>query len=149
MNISGKSPIESLIFVTASLIDIMTREIELLKNMQPQQIRELQQEKTDLARAYETYMNRIKAEPQILLSADSSIKRQLKELTAKFQAVLAENERALRAVKSVSERLLNVIINTLAEKQNGAAYSATGALGNGTISTGGRGNVSLTVDQRL
>lgn len=149
MNISGKSPIESLIFVTASLIDIMTREIELLKNMQPQQIRDLQQEKTDLARAYETYMNRIKAEPQILLSADSSIKRQLKELTAKFQAVLAENERALRAVKSVSERLLNVIVNTLAEKQNGAAYSATGALGNGTISTGGRGNISLTVDQRL
>lgn len=145
----GKGPVESLIFVTASLIDIMAREIELLKNMQPQEIRELQHEKNDLARAYEACMNRIKADPRLLADADRPQKRQLRELTARFRSTLAENERALRAVKSVSERLLTIIVNTVAEKQNGAAYTATGAIGAGALATGGGRTVSLAVNQRL
>lgn len=148
MDVPTKGPIESLVFVTASLIDLMTREIELLKNMQPQEIRDLQQQKADLARAYEACIDRIKAEPQLLAAAGKPVKRELKELTGKFQAVLVDNERALRAVKSVSERLLNVIVNAVAEKQNGAAYSATGAIGAGALAGGGR-NVSLAVNERL
>lgn len=147
MESNVKSPIETLIFLTSSLIEIMLREIELLKNMQPQEIRELQQEKSDLARAYEACMNRIKAEPQLLTSADKALKRRLKELTARFQSVLADNERALSAVKSVSERLLTVIVNAVAEKHNGAAYSATGALGAAAMA--GNRALSLSVNERL
>ncbi len=111
MDVPTKGPIESLVFVTASLIDLMTREIELLKNMQPQEIRDLQQQKADLARAYEACIDRIKAEPQLLAAAGKPVKRELKELTGKFQAVLVDNERALRAVKSVSERLYSADID--------------------------------------
>lgn len=148
MDTSGKSLIEKLIFITASLIDVMTREIEFLKNMQPHEIRDLQREKADLARAYEACMTRIKAQPDLLAEADSVLKRQLKDLTQKFQAVLADNERALRAVKSVSERLLNVIVNAVAEKQNGAAYSSSGALGTAALTGNGR-TMPLTVNERL
>ena len=148
MDTAGKSLIENLIFVTARLIDVMTREIEFLKNMQPREIRDLQQDKADLARAYEGCMARLKAQPQLLADADKTLKRQLKELTQKFQSVLVENERALRAVKSVSERILNVIINAVAEKQGGAAYSSTGALGATALANSGRG-VSLSVNERL
>lgn len=147
MATTAKSPIETLIFLTASLIDIMTREIDLLKNMQPQEIRDLQAEKADLARAYETCMNDIKCNPQVLAAAAKPLKQQLKELTARFQTVLADNERALRAVKSVSERLLTVIVNAVSEKQNGTAYSANGAIGAAALA--GKRPVALTVNERL
>lgn len=148
MQSKPKNPVETLIFLTASLIEIMTREIELLRNMQPQEIRELQQEKSELARAYESCMNHIKAEPSILAQAAKPLKTQLKQLTAQFQVVLADNERALSAVKSVSERLLTVIVNAVAEKQNGAAYTSSGALGAAAMA-GGKSALSLSVNERL
>jgi hypothetical protein len=147
MKTTPNTPVDTLIFLTASLIDIMSREIDLLKNMQPQEIRELQGEKADLARAYETCMNRIKSDPSILASAPKQLKQQLKELTARFQMVLVENERALRAVKSVSERLLTVIVNAVAEKQNGAAYSATGAMGAAALA--GNRPLAMSLNERL
>jgi hypothetical protein len=134
MQIPAKSPIETLIFLTASLIDIMMREIDLLKNMQPQQIRDLQDEKAELARAYETCMTRLKAEPQMLSGATKALKQQLKDLTARFQVVLAENERAL-------------IVNAVAEKQNGSAYSASGALGTAAMAT--NRPMAMRVNERL
>lgn len=147
MDKATKSPIETLIFLTASLIEIMTREIELLRNMQPQEIRDLQAEKADLARAYETCMTLVRSQPQLLSSASKPLKTQLKDLTAKFQSVLAENERALRAVKSVSERLLTVIVNAVSEKQKGAAYSASGAIGGAVLAS--NRPVALSVNERL
>jgi len=148
METASKNPIEMLIFLTASLIDIMTREIELLKNMQPQEIRELQDEKAELARAYETCMQHVKSDPSLLSTATRPVKAQLKELTAKFQTVLVENERALRAVKSVSERLLTVIVNAVSEKQNGTAYTANGALGTAAM-VGGKNATAIAVNERL
>ncbi|MFM2129365.1 MAG: hypothetical protein RL477_911 [Pseudomonadota bacterium] len=147
MEMTTKNPVETLIFLTASLIEIMSREIDLLKNMQPQEIRDLQSEKADLARAYESCMNRVKSEPQLLALAPRPLKQQLKMLTAQFQNVLAENERALRAVKSVSERLLTVIVNAVAEKQNGASYSANGAMGLAAMN--GSRPVAVSVNERL
>lgn len=147
MDTTRNQPVENLIFVTARLTEIMTAEIELLKNMHPDAIRELQGEKAILARAYENLMGEIKAAPELLAGAARPLKRELQELTAKFRIVLGENERALRAVKSVSERLLNVIVNSLAEKQSGAAYSAAGAMG--TAAMPSNKAVSLAVDQRL
>lgn len=139
-------PVENLIDVSSRLIELMTREIEFLKNMQPQEIRALQHEKSMLANAYERSMAALRADPELLHGAERTIKRELSDLTVRFEAVLAENERALRAVKSVSERLLDAIVNTVAEKQAGAAYSATGAIGAAAL---GRSQaVSMSVNER-
>lgn len=147
MDATRNQSIENLIFVTARLIEIMTTEIELLKNMRPDAIRELQKEKANLARTYEDLMGEIKAAPELLAGAARPLKRQLQELTTTFRTVLGENERALRAVKSVSERLLSVIVNSVAEKQSGAAYSASGAMGTSALAA--NKGVSLALNQRL
>jgi hypothetical protein len=124
MTLHSSSTVENLLFVTDRLIDLMTKEVEFLKNMQPEDIRELQEDKNDLARAYERYMEEIKAAPEILSQVDDSLKAKLRSATDRFNVAITENERSLRAVKSVSERLLNVIVNAVAEKQSGAAYSS-------------------------
>jgi hypothetical protein len=131
MDANKNAEVERLIFVTARLIDVMNRELEFLKSMQPQEIRELQVEKEDLARTYERCISEIKANPELLDQCDPTLKSRLEEVTATFNATLVENERSLRAVMSVSERLLNVIVDAIAEKQSGAAYSSTGIYGNG------------------
>ena len=131
MESTKNAEIERLIFVTARLIDVMNRELEFLKNMQPQEIRDLQVEKEDLAQAYERCIAGIKANPGLVTQCGATAKRRLEEVTDTFNATLAENERSLRAVKSVSERLLNVIVNAVAEKQSGAAYSPSGVIGSG------------------
>jgi hypothetical protein len=125
--------IERLISVTAALIDVMNRELEFLNNMQPQEIRDLQAEKEDLARTYENCMMEIKSDPRVLSACEAGVKSHLANVTSSFQATLTENERALRAVKTVSERLLNVIVNAVADKHTGHAYSANGAIGGATL----------------
>lgn len=131
MESNQNAAVERLIFVTARLIDVMNRELEFLKSMQPQEIRELQVEKEDLARTYERCIAEIKANPELLNQCGATLKSRLKEVTGTFNATLVENERSLRAVMSVSERLLNVIVNAVAEKQSGAAYSSSGMIGSG------------------
>jgi fatty acid/phospholipid biosynthesis enzyme len=128
--------IERLISITAALIEVMNRELEFLNNMQPEEIRDLQAEKQDLAKAYEGYMLEIKSNPALLAQCEDSVKHRLEKVTAMFNSTLSENERALRAVKSVSERLLGVIVNAVAEKQAGAAYSSTGAMGASALAAG-------------
>ncbi len=147
MDSTKNAAIEKLISVTASLIDIMNRELEFLKNMQPQEIRELQAEKEELARAYERSIFEIKANPELLIQCDAPLKSRLEKVTATFNATLTENERSLRAVKSVSERLLNVIVNAVAEKQAGAAYSSSGMIGSGAM--GPNQPLPFAVDQSL
>lgn len=147
MELKAQGPVENLIFVTERLIEVMTREIEFLKNMQPQEIRDLQAEKTDLAQAYERCMETIKHAPEILSQAAVPSKEKLCAVTDKFNLVLAENERSLRAVKSVSERLLNVIVNAVAEKQAGASYTGSGAIGSDAMAKNQA--LSLAVNERL
>ena len=139
--------IEKLIFVTARLTDVMNRELDFLKNMQPQEIRELQADKEDLARAYEHCILEIKANPKLLNQCGATLKSKLEKVTGTFNAALTENERSLRAVKSVSERLLNVIVTAIAEKQSGAAYSSNGVIGSGAM--GPNQSMPFTVDQSL
>lgn len=133
MNPTQNGLIENLISVTAGLIDVMNRELEFLNAMQPQDIRDLQAEKEDLARTYESYMTQIKADPRVLKECEATVKNRLANVTSAFQVTLSENERALRAVKTVSERLLNVIVAAVADKQAGHAYAANGAMGAGTL----------------
>lgn len=147
METSKNIVVEKLIFVTARLIDLMNRELDFLKNMQPQEIRELQEEKADLARTYERCILEIKADPELLNQCGAPLKTKLKTVTGTFNDVLAENERSLRAVKSVSERLLNVIVGAVAEKQSNAAYSAKGLIGSAAI--GPNQSLPFAVDQSL
>ena len=137
-----------LVVITGRLADLLTRENELLKSMRPQDIHGLQKDKTELARSYEYYMQELRKHPEHIASAPDEVRGELREVTSRFQKVVSENERALRAVRTVSERLMKAIVAAVSEKQTGApAYSSAGVLS--AAAAGGRRAVSVTLNKQL
>jgi len=81
-----------------------------------------------------------------LTHAQRSARDALREATVRFQKVMTDNERALRAARSVSERLLKAIVAAVSEKQvSAAAYSSAGVLNN----AGPRRAVAMTLNKQL
>lgn len=146
MTHSGSSLLGDLVVITKRLTDVLARENELLKSMRPQDIQALQKDKTQLARSYEYYLQELRNDPRQLAAAPAELRAELREATVRFQRVVSENERALRAVRTVSERLMKAIVAAVGETRTGApAYSSAGVLGG----LGGRRAVSVTLNKQL
>jgi len=124
------SRLGDLIAITSRLIDLMGKEIEMLRSMRPQDIGALQKDKVSLALAYERHMQELRDDPSLLATAKPNLKVELKRITGRFQEMLNENESAIKAVKSVSEKLLTAIANAVTEQRGkAAAYSKEGVIG--------------------
>lgn len=135
-----------LVAVTEKLSALMTRENEILRGLRPQDIKDLQAEKADLARGYDHFMQALRKEPGLLAGASAEARDALRDATVRFQKVMTDNERALRAARNVSERLLKAIVTAVSEKQtSAAAYSSAGVL-NGY---GPRRAVAMTLNKQL
>jgi hypothetical protein len=115
--------------------------------MRPGDIRDLQTDKAELAQTYERMMLAVQKDPAILATAAPSIREALRSATARFNAVLSDNERTLRAVKSVSERLMKTIVAAATEQQAAPAYSSAGLMNGG--SAPGRRTVAVTFNKQL
>jgi hypothetical protein len=139
--------IEDTLEVTHRLTALLEREVELLKNLKPQDIRELQREKSELASTYERLIGELREKAPLLAEADSKLKERLRQSTMRFQMSLAENERSIRAVKSVSGRLMRAVVAAVAERKSGTpSYSRAGlASGGGAAAKA----VSLAVNRQL
>lgn len=141
--------LDDLIVITGRLADLMARENEILHSMRPSGIRELQKDKADLAQSYERRMRLVREDPTILADAPSSVREKLLEMTTRFEEVLTENERSLRAVRSVSERVMKVIVDTATEQRLGApSYSSAGVI-SGASTGSGRRTLAVTFNKQL
>ena len=130
MTMETTTRLDDLIAITNRLIDLMGKEIEMLRNMRPQDIGALQKDKVNLALAYERHMHELRDDPSLLATAKPDLKVELKRITGRFQEMLNENESAIKAVKSVSEKLLTAIANAVTEQRGeAAAYSKEGVIG--------------------
>lgn len=130
MIMEATNKLDDLIAITSRLIDLMDKEIEMLRSMRPQNIGALQKDKVNLALAYERHMQELRDDPSMLAAAKPGLKAELKRITSRFQEVLNENESAIKAVKSVSEKLLTAIANAVTEQRGkAAAYSKEGTIG--------------------
>jgi hypothetical protein len=139
--------LEETIDVTQRLTALLEREVDLLKNLKPQDIRALQQEKNELAATYERLIRNVREKATLLAQADSKLKERLRQTTTRFQVALAENERAIRAVKSVSERLMRVVVAAVAEsKSRMPSYSRAGVASGGVAAAK---SVSISLNRQL
>lgn len=145
---SNQTLLLDLIVITERLADLMGRENEILRGMRPSDICELQKDKTDLAQSYERRMRLVREDPTIVAEASKALREKLLEVTMRFEAVLAENERTLRAVKSVSERVMKIIVTTATEQRSAPAYSSTGLMNVGPTAAGRR-SVAVTLNKQL
>lgn len=139
--------LEETIVVTERLTALLEHEVDLLKSLKPQDIRALQTEKAELASAYERLIRSVRDKATLLAEVDAKLKERLRTVTTRFQTALADNERAIRAVKSVSERLMRVVVAAVAEsKSRMPSYSRTG-LASGGVATAK--SVSMTLNRQL
>lgn len=138
--------IDDLVAVTQRLTDLMTRENEILRSQRPQDIKTLQQEKVELARGYDHFMQALRKEPGLLAGAPRQSRDALRDATIRFQKTMTDNERALRAARNVSERLMKAIVSAVSDKQvSAAAYSSAGVL----TGYGPRRAVAMTLNKQL
>lgn len=139
--------LEEILDVTQRLTVLLEREVELLKSLKPQEIRALQKPKTEMSATYERLIRKIRENASPLAKADPKLKERLRQATLRFQIALTDNERSIRAVKTVSERLMRAVVSAVAERKSGTpAYSRAGlAAGSGATAK----SVSFAVNRQL
>ncbi len=112
--------------------------------MRPSEMQALQEDKIVLAAAYESQVTALKEHPELLAKLSPDLRAELARAGERFQATLAENERALRAARQATEGLLKTVVEALEQRDAPAAYSAAGT-GDGAL----RPAMALAVNRRL
>jgi hypothetical protein len=141
--------IDTLVTAASRLINVMNREVELLRAMRVKEISDMQGEKLELTALYEEALAMLASEPELLAALEPVLKEELALLANRFDAAVVANTLALSAVKDSHDRLLQTIVDSVAENRSKQkAYTADGALDN---PRGGRNapTLSLTLDQSL
>jgi hypothetical protein len=139
-----------LLAITSRLIACMEREVELLQAMRPQDIGALQLDKTALADAYEAQLRALNAAAEGDEVVSPTLREELLRATERFQNVLTENVRAIKAVKTAHDRVLRAIVDAVEQKRGrSAGYTAMGAAPGNHRSAAAAAPVSMTVNRQL
>lgn len=105
--------VRDLLATTARLIACMDQEIKLLRAMRPQEIKLIQVDKVALADAYEAHFLALRDGKDVRDAVGEALLQELSAATERFQAVLADNARALRAVRDVNDRVLKAVVDAV------------------------------------
>ena len=131
---------------TSRLIACLQQEMEAIRAMRPEALKQMQVEKVALADTYRAFALALKEPSGENQAISVALKDELVEATERVQAAVTENLRALRAMRDVNERVMRAVVSTLDEKRSSVTgYDARGALRKG------RRNVAAepaTVQQR-
>ena len=138
--------ITELLAITSRLIACLQQEMEAIRAMRPEALKQMQVEKVALADTYRAFALALKEPSGENQAISVALKDELVEATERVQAAVTENLRALRAMRDVNERVMRAVVSTLDEKRSSVTgYDARGALRKG------RRNVAAepaTVQQR-
>ncbi len=123
--------LHTIIAVTA-LRDVLTKETDALKHTNTKAFLELQEEKVEVARRYETLVNNLMARPaEEIKTADQKLKDQLLRLQADFGQIAKTNRESIDRMKNATERLGEHIIRSArkaADTERQFAYGASGKM---------------------
>tara|TARA_R110002124_G_scaffold99270_3_gene245107 strand:+ start:5672 stop:6139 length:468 start_codon:yes stop_codon:yes gene_type:complete len=138
--------VERVMLVSAQLLDVISRETELLETQQPLRIGELQAEKIRLANEYAMDIQAISLRKELIDRAPAEKIARLKIAMTKLDAGLARNRNVLGAAKSVSERILKSVADSVSEQK-----APTLGYGRNAAMTGRAGNRSaaISLDSRV
>lgn len=126
--------LHTIIAVTA-LRDVLLKEVDALQQTKTSLFLELQNEKVEVARRYETLVNDLMARGAELKKADPKLKSQLERLQGDFSKVAKDNIYWIERMKNATQRLGDTIMKSArksAEDQTRFAYGASGKMQRGT-----------------
>lgn len=129
--VGAEQRVSAVISIAGRLIEIMHREIDVLRDMRIQGLDTLQAEKNTLVTAYETAVVELQSEPEIFVAVNEAMKQEFAEVVSEFNKVLADNERALHAAQVAHDRLFKAIIRAVEDVRAPVkTYAANGAINN-------------------
>jgi len=149
MSAAINNQIEAFIRVTSRLIGVLNSEVEMLRAMRVSEIENLQEEKRDLTILYEETIRSLAAQPDALAVVEPALRMELSDLAGRFDNAVAENARALNAVRDSHDRLLKSIVDAVSENR----AKEKGYTRDGKLSDQRKGrtsqSLSLSVDRQL
>lgn len=138
--------VERVLGVSERLTDLISRETAFLESHQPLKVGELHEEKTRLANEYAMDIQAIGQHKQLLDRAPAEKIAKLKAGMARLDAALAANRNVLGAAKSVSERILKSMSDTVNQhKSPTLGYGRNAAM---TRRPSGQ-NAAIALDSRI
>ncbi len=129
--------IEQLISVTERLSELMTAEIAALKARKLDASSTDWNEKEQLAHTYRLEMTDLARTPDALVAANANLRKIFFERVRTFQSILAEHNKALTAMREITEGLVENIAREVAAETNGPqGYGAHGKTSGKTRASG-------------
>lgn len=128
------------------LAQVMDHERVLLRSMRLDALPDLQDEKAALAEAYEIELGRLRCSPEVLAALEPQVRARLHDAMREFQETVTANMHALLAARSVVERVLQNIADSLARSATGPSY---GAQGQAPVAEPRGQVISIAFDRRL
>lgn len=138
--------VERMLSVSQQLTDVICQETELLKTSQPLRIGELQKEKIRLSNEYAMDIQAISLRKELIDRAPAEKIGHLKAAMSKLNTALEHNSNMLGAAKSVSERILKSVADSMNEhKAPALGYGRNAAMTGQTASR----NAAIALDSRI
>jgi hypothetical protein len=130
------SRVTELLAITSRLIGCLQQEMEAIRAMRPEALKQMQVEKIALADTYRAFTLALKEPTDQNQAISAALKDELVEATERVQAAVVENLRALRAMRDVNERVMRAVVSALDEKRSSVTgYDQRGSLRKGRRST--------------
>lgn len=122
--------LDQLIGVTQRLTELMVTETEALKARKLDASSTDWQEKERLAHTYRMEMMDLAKNGDVLLQVPAGLRKTLFEATRRFQEVLVDHDKALTAMREISEGLVEAIAREVATETSGPrGYGSRGQQG--------------------
>ena len=118
------SRVTELLAITSRLIGCLQQEMEAIRAMRPEALKQMQVEKIALADTYRAFTLALKEPTDENQAISAALRDELVEATERVQAAVTENLRALRAMRDVNERVMRAVVSALDEKRAVPAVAA-------------------------
>lgn len=138
MSAEATERVEALTALTERLTSLVAEQARCFEARRPQDAVGLIDEVGRLANMYRHESGRVRANPALVSGAPQAQRKRLMRASEAFDAVLARQQRALAAAKTVTEGLVRAIAEEVAAtRQQNATYGANAAtsLGSATAIT--------------
>lgn len=137
-------PIEEMIEVTGRLTELLNQEVLLLEQMNVTQAGELQPEKIALTQVLEAQKRLIEMQPELIDEVSDDDRAALRGSIEVFNKALQRNVRLVAVAKAVNQRVVQAVLDALAEQQSTGAYTKSGV----TAAAAPQG-VSISLNQQI
>ena len=121
---------EDLFQVIRQLSDLLTKENSALKRHRPEDVKALTERKEQLARLYQSHMNGVHRDPEILRALEPSKREAMTQSAMRLGELMQENASLLKANIQSINMFFKAVTDALKARQEEkvAAYSRSGSL---------------------